>query len=145
MRMPKPMGERGRRSRRWQQWRMEQRAAVWRRSKQCEVPDCPMPAQEWCHIFMRGHLVSEPLASHAAFTCGMCRPHHTKVTREPGCQEELVTMHIAIERGWLLAGASWFSQPMTEREDYIGEARQIEDTLKNSPAWVQLLLDAGRE
>jgi hypothetical protein len=139
------MKQSGHRSQRWQRWRLEQRAAAWRRCRGvCEVVGCYDQADEGDHVFGRGHLVSEPLASHAAFMAGLCKTHHQYKTTHPGCPDELLEMHAAIERGYMLVGVSWFSVPL-DRAEYVGEARQIEDMMKSGDQWAALLVESGRE
>src|ERR1035437_7007451 len=47
----------------------------------CEVPECERTDVAWAHIFGRGNVVSEPLASSPQLTMDLCSIHHDAIDR----------------------------------------------------------------
>lgn len=133
--LPTQLRARGSGTLRWQQWRNRQRALVALRNKGiCENPRCPFKSTEWHHVFGRGHVVSEPLASHHTMTVGLCGDCHKATTR--GEQPLTGTLRIAA----LLRVCAWFKLPQVNPD----EVRTVEAMLKAEGEWDKLLLDAGR-
>lgn len=74
---------------RWAEWRAQERAAVMLRAgRRCEACQRPLAGSgqqlEWAHMFGRGHLISEPMASSRHCTMGLCHYCHDIVDgRQP--------------------------------------------------------------
>ncbi len=75
---------------RWAKWRHKNAITVRIRSEgRCEAekmwPDkagrCSNDAVDWHHVFGRGHIIAEPLASHHTMTTALCREHHNAAHR----------------------------------------------------------------
>lgn len=134
-RLPSPLQARGKGTLRWQQWRNRQRALVALRARgQCEAPRCADKATEWHHVFGRGHIVSEPLASHHTMTTGLCGMCHKAATRG----EKPLTPILQIAA--LMRVCAWFRLP----EIQPAEVRTVEAMLRAEGEWDRLCLDAGR-
>ena len=133
--LPSPLRAKGKGTLRWEQWRKRQRALVAIRADgQCEAPRCKENPTDWHHIWGRGHLVSEPLASHHTMTAGLCRTHHNATTRG----ERPLTPILQLAS--LQRVCAWFRLPQIEPS----AVRTIEAILKADGDWEKLLLDAGR-
>ncbi len=133
--LPHPLQARGKGTIRWQQWRNRQRALVALRSQgKCEAPKCEERATDWHHVFGRGHIISEPLASHHTMTAGLCRTHHRATERKERPLTPILQL-AALQRV-----AAWFRLPDIPHD----QVRTVEAMLRAEGEWDRLCLDAGR-
>jgi hypothetical protein len=133
--LPSPIRARGKGTIRWTQWRARQRALVALRcSGICEVSDCKEKAGDWHHVWGRGHILSEPLASHHTATVGLCRRHHNATTRG----EKPITPYLQL----LSIGrmCAWFKLPQMMPD----QVRTIEAIMRAEGDWEKLCTEAGR-
>lgn len=131
MRLPQSLPSSGAASRRWEAWRASQRRAVAYRARgRCEC--CwRQGALDWAHLLGRGRRAnpaSEPWASSAALTAGLCRECHNAYDRYTLAEERRsALLWLAVER--LSAELGRMSMPQfTAPEDALAELlRDAED------------------
>jgi hypothetical protein len=134
--LPRALPRVGRVGLRWEQWRKRQRALVaLRMDGKCEGYRCAERATDWHHVFGRGKLVAEPLASHHTMTVGLCRTCHNASHR----RERPLTP--ILELAALQRVCVWFRLPQV---DDPREVRTVEAMLRAEGEWARLCLDAGR-
>ena len=130
MRLPQPLPTTGPGSRRWEAWRRSQRRAVALRARgRCECCQQQRPL-DWAHILGRGRRanpVSEPWASSAALTAGLCRDCHNTFDRYTLAEERRsALLWLAVER--MSAELGRLSQPQfVAPEDALAELLRAAD------------------
>jgi len=134
--LPQPLRTRGKGTIRWDQWRKRQRALVAIRARgECEAPRCKEKPTEWHHVFGRGHLIAEPLASHHTMTVGLCGNCHKATTRK---ERPLTPI---LELAALQRVCAWLRLPQVDDPRNV---RTVEAILRAEGEWERLCIDAGR-
>jgi hypothetical protein len=64
----------------------------------CEVSGCKVRAQDWAHLFSRGHVIAEPWCSLPELTLALCRPHHNLIDRGLGGELLALLRWTALQR-----------------------------------------------
>jgi hypothetical protein len=87
--LPRPINRVGPHTKKWARWHEKCKQAVFTRCMRqtfgnCEVTGCKHRAQDWAHLFSRGHIIAEPWASLPELTLALCRDHHNMIDRGLG-------------------------------------------------------------
>jgi hypothetical protein len=82
--LPRRLPQHGPVKERWRLHHERSRREVFSRCQgRCENAECPQDATDWSHLFGRGRtIISEPWASSASLTAGLCRGCHQSIDRE---------------------------------------------------------------
>lgn len=94
------------------------------------------------HVYGRGKLIAEPLASHPVMGAGLCRKCHREIHADP---DGLLNKRIrvaALQRAWQTFGFAP-CEPLAE-DSLNGYARAIERMLKDDGGWQRLREAAGQ-
>lgn len=97
------------------------------------------------HVFGRGKIVAEPLASHPDFGAGLCRDCHREVHANPDGPKNRLLCGVALHRAW--DTFSFDPAFILADEDGItsinGLARALERMLRDDGTWAALKEKAG--